>query len=432
MSRDQRVADNFAINYAQTIALDSKKPLIVLFNIDESFPNFNERNASFMFENLEFVEKTLNSYNIPMIITKEKNNKAIPYILQEYNISVLVTDFSPLKIAKNWLKTIVDKASIPVVQVDTHNIIPCWIASPKQEYSARTIRPKIHKLLDDYFTPLPKIKEHSYQINNSIDSINWKKEYDSLKIDKKVKKVAWIKPGEIEANKILQNFIATKLQYYKEQKNDPTKSVVSDLSPYLHFGQLSAQRVAWEITQSKILPKEAKDVFLEELIVRKELADNFCYYNENYDSFIGFHEWAQKSLSKHLIDKREYNYSMDDFEKAITHDELWNAAQLEMVHTGKMHGYLRMYWAKKILEWTETPSEAQKIAIQLNDKYELDGRDPNGYTGIAWSIGGIHDRPWGPERPIFGLVRYMNYAGAKRKFKVAEYVKNINKITEQS
>lgn len=232
----------------------------------------------------------------------------------------------------------------------------------------------------------------------------------------------WLKPGEVEAKKILYKFIKTKLNFYVNDKNNPTKDVLSNLSPYIHFGQIFAQRITWEIINSKEISKSSKDVFIEELIVRKELADNFCYYNEHYDSPNGFHPWAQKTLNSHLIDKREYIYSLKDLEDAKTHDELWNAAQLEMLQSGKMHGYMRMYWAKKILEWTETPFDAQKIAITLNDKYELDGRDPNGYAGIAWSLGGIHDRPWGLERPIFGLVRYMNYSGAKRKFNVEAYI----------
>lgn len=428
MSRDQRVQDNFALAFAQKKALENSQPLLVVFNILEEFPNFNQRNAHFMFENLELIEESLKQLGISFIVTKGKPAKTIQYIIQEYQISLLVADFSPLKIAKSLLQEVSRVIDIPIIIVDTHNIVPCWIASLKQEFSARTIRPKLNKLLDEYFTALPQIKKHQYQSNNSIDPINWEKMLEGLELDASVKKVTWIKSGETEAHLILSNFIEKRLPLYKEQKNDPTKTALSLLSPYLHFGQLSAQRVAWEVIHANTVPKNAKDVFLEELIIRKELADNYCYYNEHYDTFAGFHSWAQTTLAKHLIDKREYNYSLEEFEEAKTHDSLWNAAQQEMVLTGKMHGYLRMYWAKKILEWTETPQEAQKIAIKLNDKYELDGRDSNGYTGIAWSIGGIHDRPWGPERPIFGLVRYMNYNGAKRKFKVQTYIEKMQKL----
>lgn len=157
------------------------------------------------------------------------------------------------------------------------------------------------------------------------------------------------------------------------------------------------------------------------MIIRRELADNFCYFNKNYDSFDGFHSWAKESLNLHRKDKRDFVYNLEQFELAKTHDDLWNAAQIEMVNTGKMHGYMRMYWAKKILEWSKSPEEAMRIAIYLNDKYELDGRDPNGYAGIAWSIGGVHDRAWF-ERPVYGKVRYMNYNGCAKKFDVKKYI----------
>jgi deoxyribodipyrimidine photo-lyase len=197
------------------------------------------------------------------------------------------------------------------------------------------------------------------------------------------------------------------------------------LSPYLHFGQLSAQRVALEVMNAAV-GEASREAFLEELIVRRELSDNFCFYNKDYDAPQGFPAWAQKTLSLHGKDKREHVYTLRQLEEGRTHDDLWNAAQLAMVKRGTMHGYLRMYWAKKILEWTRSPGVAMKIAIHLNDKYELDGRDPNGYAGIAWSIGGVHDRPWG-ERRIFGMVRYMNYNGCKKKFNVRAYVEKVNR-----
>jgi len=228
------------------------------------------------------------------------------------------------------------------------------------------------------------------------------------------------KPGESEAIKSLKNFLKNKFDKYNELRNDPTKNAQSNLSAYLHFGQISAQRVALN-TQKITGNQESEKVFLEELIVRRELSDNFCYYNKNYDSFEGFHDWAKTSLNEHRKDEREYLYNLEQFEKANTHEDLWNAAQLQMVKTGKMHGYMRMYWAKKILEWSKSPDDALKIAIYLNDKYELDGRDPNGYTGIAWSIGGIHDRPWF-ERPVYGKIRYMNRNGAEKKFDIKSYI----------
>jgi deoxyribodipyrimidine photo-lyase len=235
-----------------------------------------------------------------------------------------------------------------------------------------------------------------------------------------------ITPGEKAAGKALQNFLKYGINDYEERRNDPSLEGQSGLSPYLHFGQLSSQRVALEVMKSNA-SKQSRDAFLEELIIRKELSDNFCFYNPNYDSFDGFPAWARKSLDEHRKDKREYRYALEQFEHAGTHDDLWNAAQNEMVIRGKMHGYMRMYWAKKILEWSESPEEAMETAIFLNDKYELDGRDPNGYTGIAWSIGGVHDRAWG-ERPVFGKIRYMSYHGCKSKFDVKAYIEKVNNL----
>jgi deoxyribodipyrimidine photo-lyase len=219
-------------------------------------------------------------------------------------------------------------------------------------------------------------------------------------------------------------FLEKRLEKYSEERNDPNASAQSDLSPYLHFGQISAQRVALEARRfdSNIAAQEA---FLEELIVRRELSDNFCYYNARYDAFDGFAEWARKTLDEHRSDPRPYLYDVDTLEATATHDELWNAAQTEMMVTGKMHGYLRMYWAKKILEWSPSPEEALAAANYLNNKYELDGNDPNGYVGVAWSIGGVHDRAWS-EREIFGKIRYMSLSGCKRKFSVDKYVARVN------
>ena len=232
-------------------------------------------------------------------------------------------------------------------------------------------------------------------------------------------------PGENFAMEALKNFLENKFDKYSEERNDPTKDGQSNLSPYLHFGQISAQRIALEVKKFGGNEKSEK-AFLEELIIRRELSDNFCFYNKNYDSFTGFHNWAQQTLNAHKDDKREFIYTKEEFERAETHDDMWNAAQKELIKTGKMHGYMRMYWAKKILEWTNTPQYALNIAIYLNDKYELDGRDPNGYAGCAWSIGGVHDRAW-TERPVFGKIRYMNYNGCKRKFDVNAYIENFNK-----
>jgi deoxyribodipyrimidine photo-lyase len=304
--------------------------------------------------------------------------------------------------------------------VDAHNLVPCWVASDKQEYGAYTIRPKISRTLPEFLEKFPGLQKQEITWGEPTAAIDWQGILSALSVDRTVSEVSWLQPGEQAAQRTLGNFLKNRLSSYPIERNDPTRNGQSNLSPYLHFGQIAAQRIALEVRDSAAAPK-AKEAFLEELIVRRELADNFCFYNPHYDAFAGFPGWAQKTLEEHRSDPRDYLYSLEQFEEAQTHDNLWNAAQREMVKTGKMHGYLRMYWAKKILEWSNSPEEALDIAIYLNDRYELDGRDPNGYTGIAWSLGGVHDRAWG-ERKVFGKVRYMSYKGCKSKFDVAAYM----------
>lgn len=419
MSRDQRAHDNWALLFAQKLALENKTGLVVLFNLVPDFLEATIRQYGFMLKGLKEVETELSNYNIPFWIITGKPEETIPNFIKTLNASILVSDFDPLKIKRIWKRDVAKQITIPFYEVDAHNIVPCLYISDKIEFAAYTIRPKIHKGLIEFmdeFTPLNKMNKREI----SSDRVDWNKIESSLKINFDVKEVDWIKPGEGEAEKTLNHFLKNKFEKYHELRNDPTKDQQSNLSPYLHFGQISAQRVALETEKLNGNP-ESKKVFLEELIVRRELSDNFCYYNKNFDSFDGFHDWAKTSLKEHKKDEREFVYTLKEFENAKTHEELWNAAQTEMVKTGKMHGYMRMYWAKKILEWTKTPEDALRIAIYLNDKYEIDGRDPNGYTGIAWSIGGVHDRPWF-ERPVYGKIRYMNRNGAEKKFDVKSYI----------
>jgi deoxyribodipyrimidine photo-lyase len=265
----------------------------------------------------------------------------------------------------------------------------------------------------------PKLRKHPYKWAARAKN-DWERIAGEVKADESVPPVDGLEPGEAAAKKALRDFINDKLDGYGDGRNFPDSDGLSGLSPYLHFGQIAAQRVAIEAEKSGA-PGRSVEAFLEQLIVRKELADNYCFHEPHYDGFAGFPEWGKKTLNKHRKDKREYLYTAKKLEKAATHDELWNAAQREMAVTGRMHGYMRMYWCKKILEWTRSPEEAQRIAIYLNDKYELDGRDPNGYAGIAWSIGGLHDRPWG-ERRTFGTIRYMSYNGCKGKFDIGAYI----------
>ncbi len=421
MQREQRVNDNWGLITAQLSALKKDQPLIVVFCLVNNFLDAAFRQYDFMIKGLIEVEKKLQELNIPFILLTGNPSEKIPEFVDKVGASVLVSDSNPLRIINKWKQSVIKKINIPFYEVDGHNIVPCSVASPKLEFAAYTIRPKINKLLHDFldeFIPLQKMGSNNF----SDQKNNWDEVYKNLNINFNVKPVNWLIPGEDSAQKVFNEFLDNRFEFYATGRNDPNKNAVSHLSPFLHFGQISAQRIALEVNKING-NEESKKSFLEELIIRRELSDNFCFYNPHYDSFEGFPEWAKKTLNEHRDDVREFIYSKEEFENAKTHDDLWNAAQLEMVNSGKMHGYMRMYWAKKILEWTNSPEEALAIAIYLNDKYELDGRDPNGYVGVAWSIGGVHDRAW-TERPVFGKIRFMNYNGCTRKFDVANYINN--------
>jgi deoxyribodipyrimidine photo-lyase len=420
MSRDQRVQDNWALLYAQELALAMHQPLGVGFCLAPSFLGATYRQYGFMLQGLREVAQDLERLNIPFFLLRGYPPQELARFVENQPIGALVSDFSPLRLVREWRSAAAQNLNISLEEVDAHNIVPCWLASPKAEYGAYTLRPKLKRLLPEFLEDFPRLVRHPVTWVGKRPEIPWENLITTLAIDRTVPEVNWLTPGERAAHSSLTDFLENKLPFYQEKRNDPTQEGQSDLSPYLHFGQLAPHRVALEVDERQG-HDASREAFLEELIVRRELSDNYCFYQPHYDSFAGFPAWAQKTLNQHREDRREYRYSPETLESAQTHDELWNAAQQEMVQRGKMHGYMRMYWAKKILEWTASPEEAQAQAIYLNDKYELDGRDPNGYAGVAWSIGGVHDRAWF-ERPVFGKIRYMSYKGCRGKFNVEAYV----------
>jgi deoxyribodipyrimidine photo-lyase len=427
MQRDQRAIDNWALYYAQERANAMHQPLLVIFCLAPGFLGAAIRQYGFMLKGLAAASRRLHRYNIPFTLLQGLPQDVIPRFIIENEAGMLITDFNPLRISMDWKKKLTERVDIPFHEVDAHNIIPCRYLSDKSEYAAFTLRKKVERLLPEFLTEFPTLHRQPH-FSDNVETIgtDWAELLKSLHVDREVAEVDWLLPGETAASEALMDFLGNRLDRYATDRNFPDKKGQSELSPYLHFGHLSAQRLAFEV-QHGDADAESRKAFLEELIVRRELADNFCLHNPNYDRFSGLQPWAQATLNKHRDDRREYCYTIEEFEEGRTHDPLWNAAQQEMVQTGKMHGFMRMYWAKKILEWTASPEDAMEIAIFLNDKYELDGRDPNGYAGVAWSIGGTHDRPWG-ERNVFGMIRYMNYNGCKRKFDVDKYVKGLQRI----
>lgn len=439
MSRDQRVHDNHALLEAQSTALEKKLPLVVVFNLYGSSGVRAREHFEFMIEGLKELEDELSKHDIGFILTFGKHNGELQTALKELDPTALYFDFSPLRGPKITREYLSSHLNCPCFVVDTHNIIPVWEASPAEEFAAHTFRTKVHYKLADWLEEPKKIVKHPVKFSGS--KADWQKARKSIFHVKSNGIKLEFKPGESAANQELKSFTEKRLGDYAKDRNMPTVDGQSNLSPYLHFGMISSLRVTLEVTKhhTPLLIKEARlarnegapteadsiDAFLEELIVRKELSDNFCYYNQNYDSIKGARDWAVKSLNEHASDQREYLYDLTKLEEAKTHDLAWNAAQNQLRKTGKMHGYMRMYWAKKILEWSKDAGVAVKNADYLNDHYSIDGGDPNGYVGVLWSIAGLHDRPWF-EREVYGKIRYMNYNGLKNKFDVEEYEKQWN------
>ena len=420
MSRDQRIQDNWGLLSAQYSALQHKLPLLIICTLTPNCCDISLRQYSFMVDGLKEIQLKAHSLHIPFFsVLSNEPSIAISNFAMQYNAAAIFTDFDPLSASLfNRLK-VASIVPCPLYEVDSHNIVPARFISQKVEFGAYTLRPKINRVLSEFMVDIPSPIEHPFPFLQDLPLIDFDAILSQLNIQNDIQPVQGVSGGEYHAQEAFSLFIKNTLSTY-HLRNDPNAKAVSGLSPWLHFGHISSQRIAYTI---KDIQSEQSLSFLEELIVRKELADNYCLYADSYTDSKGFPNWAQITHSIHRHDTRDYVYTLEQFKNAETHDELWNAAQCELVFTGRMHGYMRMYWAKKILEWTHSPEEAQTIAIYLNDAYQLDGRDPNGYTGIAWSIGGVHDRAWF-ERPIFGKIRYMNANGCKSKFDTKLYIKH--------
>ena len=424
MQAAQRARTNHALEYAVAAANGLGKPLVVLFALTESYPEANERHYAFMLEGLKETRDRLRERGIPMVVRKGEPDREIAAFGRD--AALVVVDDGYVRVERRWRESAAAALRCPLVEVATNVVVPVGTASPKEEYAAATLRPKIHRLLDAFLTPLRETPLRVRSVEPDVES--WDVgDADAalarLDIDRAVGRVTAFRGGTSEAEKRLRAFVARKLAAYAEDRGDPTVEGTSGLSPYLHFGQISPLAVALAVRKG---PAYGQAPFLEELIVRRELSFNFVRYNRAYDSFGGLPEWCRATLLERAGDPRPYLYSRAELEAAATHDPYWNAAQREMALTGRMHNYMRMYWAKKILEWSASPRRAFRTALALNNAYELDGRDPNSFAGVAWAFG-KHDRPWA-RRPVFGTVRYMNDKGLRRKFDADGYVRMIDAL----
>ncbi len=424
MQAAQRARWNHALEWAIRQANRRRKPVVAVFGLTADFPEATLRHYVFMLEGLRETQAELADRGIQLVIQKGAPDKVAVNMSKKADLAVV--DEGYLHMQRQWRSAAARAMDCPLYEVTTNLIVPVEEASEKENYSAGTLRPRISRRLDRYLTALKHTKPHTSSMPLRFDSIPLdfpEKTAKGLGIDGAVKPSVFFTGGSKQALKRLKTFLQSKLDSYETLRNHPAEEYQSGLSPYLHFGQISPLQVALEAMK---IDSPGRKAFLEELIVRRELSHNFVYYNRRYDQYDALPPWVLRTLNYHAKDRREFLYTHQQLEQAQTHDPYWNAAQTEMVLTGKMHGYMRMYWGKKIIEWTRRPEEAFRIALTLNNKYELDGRDPNGYAGVAWCFG-KHDRPWG-ERPVFGKVRYMNAAGLKRKFNPDLYVQKIESL----
>lgn len=429
MQQSQRIHYNHALNYAVDIANKNNLPLVVYFALYGSYPEANERSYAFMLEGLVDVKNWLERLGVNFVFRIGEGHKVIFDYLEHAH--TLVMDYGYLRHQKAWRKEIVkrsidDGMNLSIDMIDTDMIVPVEVASTKQEYGAYTIRPKLMKMYHSYrdMNPLPVLINKTNLFFQSDDDL--KDLYRCLlkiDIDHKVSKSTYFKGGYIEASKIISHFIYHGLNEYKD-RNDPSDPKISHMSMYLHFGQISSMEIIERImfaAQQHHVDQASVDAFVEQILVRRELAYNYVTYNEGYDQFDQMTQpWAYETMKIHNKDQRPYLYTIKDYELFRTHDEAFNAAMIEMIVTGYMHNYMRMYWAKKIIEWSPSFKEAYETILYLNNKYFIDGRDANSYAGVAWCFGN-HDRAW-TEREVFGKLRYMNFEGLKRKFNIQKYI----------
>jgi deoxyribodipyrimidine photo-lyase len=427
MQASVRVVDNPALLYAIQRADELGVPVLAVFGLTARYPEANLRHFTFLVEGLEDAARELEEIGIRLVVLETTPEEAALRLAGD--AAALVTDRGYLTHQRQWRSKGADQAPCPVWQVEGDVVLPVEEVSGKSEWAAATIRRKIHRIWDQYLVAgdAPNAPGRDSLGIRIADSVQPDHELvERLEIDRSVQPVATFKGGSSRALERLELFCKDSLPHYHTLRNDPARHHQSDLSPYLHFGQISPLTVALAVKAAPGAPQEAKDAFLEELIVRRELSFNFVYYEGNYHSYDCIPDWAKRTLEDHRRDKRPRLYSREQMEAARTHDPYWNAAMEEMRLTGKMHGYMRMYWGKKILEWSEAPEQAYATALHLNNRYFLDGRDPNSYAGVAWCFG-KHDRPW-KERPIFGKTRYMADSGLRRKFDMDGYLRRINAL----
>ncbi|TVQ36908.1 MAG: deoxyribodipyrimidine photolyase [Spirochaetaceae bacterium] len=455
MQGAQRVEDNHALEYAVQRANEHGLPPLVLFCLTDGYPEANRRHYRFMLEGLQDVAAGLSARGIEFLCLSGDPVELVVELA--HRAAMVVTERAYLQVPKSWREQVAARISCSLLSVDTNLIVPVHIASRKREYAARTLRPRLREHFAQYCRPVPRHEPQqapaAVKLARGLEPVDLRHidtVLDRLRIDRTPSEVTpYFRGGEQEAERRLRIFLNRTFFSYAGFRNEPRKQAVSAMSPYLHFGHVSPLRLALEVLQvtrtDASAPRqltledaiggergpddglrENKRAFLEELCVRRELAHNYVEYEPHYDRYSALPEWTRQTLTSHAGDVRPAIYDLQTLEAAATDDDYWNAAMTEMVKTGFMHNYMRMYWGKRILTWTTDPEQAYEIILALNNKYFLDGRDPNSYANVGW-IFGLHDRPW-PERAVFGTVRTMSAAGLERKCDISGYVRWVDQL----
>ncbi len=425
MQRAQRALDNPALEVAVRAANLLSKPCVVFLAPVPFYPHANLRHYRFLNQGIPAIADGLKKRGIGFVLRRYPDHRLLKFC-DEVRPALVVSDENPMREPEHWRERVTGLLRVPFWTVDADVIVPSKLLM-KEQYGAYTARPVIRRLLPEFLRPLENTRAKvEWNPLSRLKSLMSDADItEGWEMDRSVATVSNIRGGTDQALKRLKNFIRYELANYPVDRNKPEHDGTSRLSAYLHFGHIGPHTVALAVQKAEA-PQAAKEAFLEQLIVRRELAVNFVRFNPDYDNFESGTPWAHQSLAEHAADPRKI-YSERQLEDAQTHDPLWNASQMQMVKTGFMHNYMRMYWAKKILEWSKTPARAFQMAVYLNDKYELDGRDPNGYAGIAWAIVGKHDRPWF-ERPIFGKIRYMSFNSTSKKFDSKRYIQQMEEL----
>ncbi len=421
-----RTHDNHALEWGATEANRLDLPLVVGFGVDQHYPESSARHHRFLIEGLAEVQPDLERRKIGFRVEVGAPNEVALDL--STRAAAVVTDRGYLRHQRQWRQDVAARAGRRLVEVETNMVVPVEMASTKREYAARTLRPKIHRHLDEMLTEVPTVALHhdGRSLSGGVDLSDPSGLTSGLDIDHGVDTTTRFSGGQESARTRLDLFLESRFSGYADKRGEPSVEMTSGLSPYLHFGHISPVTAVLAAADTGV-SGAAYDTFVEELVVRRELSHNYVWFEPNYDSFAALPEWARKTLAEHADDPRHDTYSRSELEGGQTHDRYWNAAMAEMRHTGYLHNHMRMYWGKQILAWMKSPEEAYDTALHFNNRYLLDGRDPNSYAGVGWCFG-LHDRAW-PERDVFGKVRTMTSSGLRRKKDIDAYVDFVERIT---